>query len=111
MRRKHVPQRTCVTCRQVRNKRDLVRIVRTADAGVVVDPTGKRAGRGAYLCRARACWETALAPRSRLLDHALKTTLSDAERAALRAFAQSLPTRVEGEEGVAQPPVAAGATA
>jgi predicted RNA-binding protein YlxR (DUF448 family) len=110
MRRKHVPQRTCVACRQVRNKRDLVRIVRTADAGVVVDPTGKRAGRGAYLCRARACWEVALAPRSRLLDHALKMTLSDADRAALRAFAQSLPAQVGGE-GVAQPPVAAGATA
>jgi predicted RNA-binding protein YlxR (DUF448 family) len=106
MRRKHIPQRTCVACRQVRNKRDLVRIVRTAEAGVVIDPSGKRAGRGAYLCRARTCWDLALAPKSRMLDHALKTTLSEAEQAALSAFAQSLPIRLEGE--AAQSVVAAG---
>ena len=110
MRRKHIPQRTCIACRQVRNKRDLVRIVRTAEAGVVIDPSGKRAGRGAYLCRARPCWDLALAPRSRMLDHALKTTLSEAERATLSAFAQSLPIRLEGEK-TAQSIVAADATA
>ncbi len=110
MRRKHIPQRTCIACRQVRNKRDLIRIVRTTEAGVMIDPSGKRAGRGAYLCRARACWDLALAPKSRMLDHALKTTLSEAEQAALSAFAQSLPIRLEGEE-TAQTIVAAGATA
>ena len=56
---KHVPQRTCVGCRTVMPKRQLVRIVRTAD-GVLVDPTGKRAGRGAYLHDRRSCWEAGL---------------------------------------------------
>lgn len=109
MHRKHIPQRTCIACRQVRNKRDLMRVVRTVEAGVVIDPSGKRAGRGAYLCRARTCWDIALAPKSRMLDHALKTTLNEVERATLGAFAQSLPSRVEGEE-TAPSVVAAGAT-
>ena len=56
---KHVPQRTCVGCREVLPKRQMVRIVRTAD-GVQVDPTGKLAGRGAYLHDRRECWERGL---------------------------------------------------
>src|SRR5262249_61248663 len=59
-RQKHVPQRTCVVCRQTSAKRTLTRIVRTADQGVWVDPTGKRNGRGAYLCDQITCWERAL---------------------------------------------------
>ena len=95
-RRKPVPQRTCVGCRQVQGKRAMVRIVRTPDSGVVVDPTGKRAGRGAYLCLARSCWETALKGR---LEHALKTTLTPVERDALRQYSQSLPIEVKSSEG------------
>jgi predicted RNA-binding protein YlxR (DUF448 family) len=90
VRRKHVPQRTCIACRQVGDKRGLIRIVRSIDAGVLVDPTGKRAGRGAYLCRIRHCWEQALAPSSRLLDRALRTTLTESERHTLRAFMETL---------------------
>ena len=56
---KHVPQRTCVGCRQVLAKRTLIRVVRTAE-GVRVDPTGKAAGRGAYLHNLRSCWERGL---------------------------------------------------
>jgi hypothetical protein len=87
--RKHIPLRTCVSCRQTESKRELVRLVRTPSAGVVVDPTGKLAGRGAYLCRNRSCWEQGL--RSPRLGQALKTTLSVEEIAALRAFAATLP--------------------
>jgi predicted RNA-binding protein YlxR (DUF448 family) len=88
VRRKHVPQRTCVGCRQVEGKRGLVRIVRTPDQGVQIDPTGKRAGRGAYLCANQKCWETALKGR---LEHALKTTLTATERETLAQYAQGLP--------------------
>lgn len=87
---KHVPIRTCIACRQARGKRELVRVVRTATAGVIIDPTGKAAGRGAYLCRARACWERALSG-ARLLNAALRTTLSVEEMAVLTAFAATLP--------------------
>ena len=88
MRPKHVPQRTCVACRAVLSKRRLVRLVRTAE-GVVLDTTGKRAGRGAYLHDKRSCWEQAL--KNNLLERALKTTLSDEERERLRAHGNTLP--------------------
>ena len=84
---KHVPQRTCVGCRQVLAKRTLIRVVRTAD-GVRVDPTGKAAGRGAYLHNLRSCWERGL---KGALAHALKTELSGQDREILLAFAASLP--------------------
>lgn len=86
---KHVPLRTCIACRQERGKRELIRVVRTPAGTVQVDPTGKLAGRGAYLCRARACWEQALS--SRRLNAALKTSVNADDQAALQAFAATLP--------------------
>jgi uncharacterized protein len=83
---KHVPQRSCVGCRQVLAKRSLVRIVRTPD-GVKIDPTGKAAGRGAYLHNVRSCWERGL---KGALAHALKTELTDQDRILLQEFAKSL---------------------
>ena len=88
-RRKHIPLRTCIICRQTQGKRELVRVVRTPEDGVRVDPTGKLAGRGAYLCHSRACWDQAL--RGLRLNAALKTTLTAEEMAALRKFAVTLP--------------------
>jgi len=83
---KHVPQRTCVGCREVLPKRKMIRIVRTAE-GVRVDPTSKMAGRGAYLHDRRECWERGL---KGALANALKTTLSVEERANLEEFMSTL---------------------
>ena len=88
MRPKHVPQRTCVACRDVQSKRSLIRLVRTP-VGIEIDPTGKKAGRGAYVHDRRACWEKAL--KDELLERALKTTLTDEERERLRAHGNTLP--------------------
>ncbi len=79
---RHVPQRTCVVCRRTLDKRALVRIVRTPADGIVIDPTGKRAGRGAYLCHDDQCWEQAL--KTRVLDRALRAELTDADRVRLQ---------------------------
>jgi predicted RNA-binding protein YlxR (DUF448 family) len=68
-----VPLRTCVACRTERPKRELVRVVRTPDGSVVLDPTGRRAGRGAYLCADGACWSVALKKHS--LERALEVPL------------------------------------
>ncbi len=87
-RRKHIPVRTCVQCRQTGGKRELVRVVRTVDAGVQVDLTGKLAGRGAYLCRNRACWTGAIAGRR--IAAALRTTLTEDELGRLKQFADTL---------------------
>lgn len=84
---KHVPQRTCVGCRQILAKRSLIRIVRTPE-GLRVDPTGKLPGRGAYLHDARACWESGL---KGALAHALKVELTDQDRETLRTMMASLP--------------------
>jgi predicted RNA-binding protein YlxR (DUF448 family) len=88
-RRKHVPQRTCVACRAVRSKRELVRIVRTPEGAVLVDETGKCNGRGAYICRQRRCWEAALARGQ--LERALKAKLTAETEARLREYAATLP--------------------
>ena len=83
---KHIPQRTCVGCRTVMPKRQLVRIVRSGD-GVLVDPTGKLAGRGAYLHDNRSCWETGLKGS---LARALKTELTVADRERLEKYMNTL---------------------
>lgn len=87
-RSKIVPQRTCIGCRAVHPKREMVRVVRTPEGTVEIDLGGKQSGRGAYLCRQKSCWETALKRRS--FNHALKTNLDDATRAALTTYAQTL---------------------
>lgn len=74
-------------CRTTLAKRELIRIVRTAE-GVRVDPTGKLAGRGAYLHDRRSCWERGLRGA---LSHALKAELTPEDRERLEAFADALP--------------------
>ncbi len=88
VRQKHIPQRTCVGCRQVQGKREMVRVVRTPEGRVEIDASGKRSGRGAYVHRTRACWEMAL--QQRRLEVALRVTLSAGDRAALVQFAETL---------------------
>lgn len=90
---KHIPQRTCVGCREVLAKRELIRIVRTPE-GVRVDPTGKLAGRGAYLHDRRCCWERGL---KSALANALKVELTIEERNALLEFSRSLPDETDDE--------------
>ncbi len=88
---KHVPQRTCVGCREILPKRTMIRLVRTAD-GVQVDATGKLAGRGAYLHDRRECWERGM---KGALAHALKTTFTTDDRSRLEEFMNTLPVDAE----------------
>ncbi len=89
---KHIPQRTCIGCRQVAGKRGLIRVVRTAD-GVVVDPTGKVAGRGAYIHGTKGCWTRVL--EGNRLNQALRTAIRQEDRALLVAFGATLPVDYE----------------
>ncbi|HMB23071.1 MAG: YlxR family protein [Chloroflexota bacterium] len=88
---KHVPQRTCVGCREVLPKRKMVRLVKTAN-GVQIDLTGKLPGRGAYLHDRRECWERGL---KGALSHALKIALTQENRARLEEFMSTLPVEAE----------------
>ncbi len=88
-RQKHVPLRTCVACRETKSKRELLRVVRTPDGHVVLDATGKKSGRGAYLCARLSCWENAI--KKKRLEQEFETTISEEDRAGLDAFIATLP--------------------
>src|SRR5260370_19604338 len=98
---RHIPQRTCVACKQVRPKRELIRIVRTPAGHVELDATGKKSGRGAYLRAKRTCWEPAL--RNGRLEHELDTTLLPQDRAALAACIETLPPQQQAAIAAPQP--------
>lgn len=91
---RHIPERTCVSCRQTRPKRELIRIVGQVEGSAVVDSTGRLPGRGAYLCNNKACWEEAL--RRRSLDRALKSPLDAAARESLLTYSQALVSSSSG---------------
>ena len=80
-RQKHVPVRTCIVCREKAGKRTLTRLVRTSE-GIMVDPSGKMNGRGAYLCDQEQCWERAV--NTDILAKAFKTPLSADDRVRLK---------------------------
>ena len=80
-RTKHIPERTCVVCREKAGKRTLVRIVRTVD-GIQVDRTGKMNGRGAYVCDRDSCWERVV--QSDVLAQALRTQITHEDRERLQ---------------------------
>ena len=87
---KHVPERTCVVCRQKRPKWEMVRIVRTPQGTLEIDNRGKKAGRGAYLCKAEECWEAGLTQKR--LEYALKTKIGSEQRAELLEHCKALLT-------------------
>jgi predicted RNA-binding protein YlxR (DUF448 family) len=85
---KHVPQRTCIGCSEIRPKRELIRIVRT-ESGVEIDTTGKKSGRGTYLCKTKSCWDAAL--KKERLDRALRTKTTAKDKKGLALYAEMLP--------------------
>lgn len=90
----------CVACRSHDAKRGLYRIVRTPEGVVEPDPTGRRNGRGAYLCGQRACWEKALA--SGILARALNVEIDTETENGLRRYAATLPLASPAAAGTAQ---------
>lgn len=81
----------CVGCRAMKEKRSLVRVVRTEDGGAKVDPTGKMNGRGAYVCPDAECLRRAV--KSRALDRALEVKISP-------EVMEQLASEVERRDGV-----------
>jgi uncharacterized protein len=86
MKDKHIPTRTCVACRQTSAKRELVRLVCVPEGEVEVDITGKKSGRGAYLCPTMTCWEAALT--SGKLEFALRTRVEAKNKEKLVNYAK-----------------------
>jgi hypothetical protein len=84
----HLPQRTCIACREIKEKKALIRLVRTKNGVAEIDIFGKKPGRGAYLCPKKTCWELAL--RKNRLDYALRMKLNDANRQTLLEYSHNL---------------------
>jgi len=82
VRRGHVPLRTCAGCRRPAAKSDLLRLVRSPDGAVAVDPSGRAPGRGGYVHLAAECVDAALATRG--LARALRTDVGEEAAGRLR---------------------------
>lgn len=93
---KHIPERKCIACRITHPKSDMVRIVRSEEVDVIIDETGKKNGRGAYLCRQQSCWEHAL--KRGELNRALRLNLSPKQKHTLETYAASLPKTLALED-------------
>ncbi|MFC4077871.1 RNase P modulator RnpM [Salinithrix halophila] len=75
MKTRKVPMRKCVASQEMFPKKELIRVVRTPEEEILIDPTGKKSGRGAYLCAKSEYVE--LAKKRKALDRALKTKVGD----------------------------------
>ena len=85
---KHIPQRTCIACRKTGEKREFIRLVCLPEAEVEVDLTGRKPGRGSYLCINRKCWDLALS--SGHIERALRTQLTAENKEKLVNYAKGL---------------------
>lgn len=74
MRTRKIPQRKCVACQEMMPKKELIRIVRSPEGDIQIDLTGKKPGRGAYLCGKTSCFK--LAKKSKAFERALKTPVA-----------------------------------
>ena len=83
MKPKKIPFRMCVGCQEMKSKKELLRVVRTPEGDIVLDPTGKKAGRGAYMCRSEECLTKAF--KEKRLEKALKHPIGEEVYNALRA--------------------------
>ena len=70
-----VPMRQCTGCQEMKNKKEMIRVLKTSEGEILLYATGKKNGRGAYLCRSMDCLEKAI--RSRGLERSLKVKISD----------------------------------
>ena len=85
---RHIPKRSCVACRSTRPKRELIRLVCGKDGRVEIDLSGKKMGRGAYLCSSSDCWGKSL-KKSRM-EHTLRQDITPESWVKLQEFGRML---------------------
>ena len=76
MKTRKVPMRMCVGCREMKEKRSLMRVVKSPEGAISFDRVGKAPGRGAYVCKSKECFERAV--KQRQLERALETHIDEA---------------------------------
>lgn len=70
---KKIPMRQCVGCGEMKNKKEMMRVLKTEDSSICLDLTGKKNGRGAYLCKSMTCLKQAR--KNRGLERSLKMSI------------------------------------
>ena len=83
MKPRKIPMRMCVGCQEMKPKKELLRVVRTPEGEVLIDPTGRKSGRGAYICASSEC--LARARKQRQLERAFECAVDAAAYEALEA--------------------------
>ena len=93
---RRIPMRKCTGCNEMKPKKELVRVVRSPEGEISFDLTGRKPGRGAYVCRSAEC--LGLAVKKKQLERAFSAPISDAVRDSLMGQIADLPPQTEGAE-------------
>ena len=96
MKPKKTPMRMCVGCREMKPKKELIRVVRSAEGVVSMDATGKKPGRGAYVCRSAECLRRAI--RQKQLERVLEVQLTEEVSRQLQETIAALPPPDGGDQ-------------
>ena len=96
MKPKKTPMRMCVGCREMKPKRELIRVVRSPDGAVSLDPMGKKPGRGAYVGRSEACLKRAI--KQKQLERVLEVQLTEEVSRQLQETIAALPPPDGGDQ-------------
>jgi len=88
MKQKKVPQRLCVGCQEMKLKKELTRIVKSPEGEITIDFSGKKPGRGAYVCKSKLCLEQAV--KAKRLERSLKQAIDPAVYQALLAEVEKI---------------------
>lgn len=88
MKEKKIPMRMCVGCREMKPKKELLRVVKSPEGQVSIDVTGRKPGRGAYVCKSAQCLEKAI--RQRQLERAFECALSGETKESLNRELEAL---------------------
>ena len=75
MANKKIPMRKCVGCQEMKEKKSLIRVVKTAEGDIILDDTGKKNGRGAYICKSLECFKKA--KKTKALERSLGVSVSE----------------------------------
>lgn len=70
-----IPQRKCIGCNEMKDKKDLIRVIRTPESEILLDPTGKKNGRGAYVCKESACLKKAI--KSKAIERSFQCSIPE----------------------------------
>lgn len=85
---KKIPLRKCTGCQEMKGKKEMMRILRTPEGEIILDTTGRKNGRGAYLCRSRECFEKAV--KNKGLERSLKVKVPEEAYESLKREIESI---------------------